>query len=641
MSLLLLFNGGTEAPLTATLSGEGSLEVVFEDFPLTATLSGSGSLDVIIADTFAATLSGSGSLDVIIAEQLALRVSLVGRGWLSAAVPPSFSPEPGAPDLPARGRRRRFIPVRQDGTPYVGEITEAEVTEVTWELNTPDTYGAVVPAGSAKSAAVWAERLREAQVWLGDSLLTWGPMSQPTQDESGALGINGKGVDWYYQRRNVGKADRTNYVANGSFEDGLAGWSPETNTYNHYWDLPEKAPKPVATIVSNPHITGSRAVKLVQEAIAGQDSWLSQTFEWIVDPNVNPDGDEFTFRAYCWLEDGWFLGPANEERGIFIARYSTTELDPDPKIQEANPGHPKLLEVSIQTLDEDTPTNTWNRLEATLTVPPSSEPEHVQVRLYAVQGTVVWDEAALTLNETERYRSIDQAEIVQGLAEHLADPAYDKTAINVGFDCPATGVLRNRDYVHSDHPNGWSSMTEFVNLRDGLDLSMVYGPTTRTLRTHFPFQGRWRPSARLSFGQNFGVYSFASDGEAAATAVVTLGEGSSGSDREEGFASDVSGYAEGIVIEEVFSPGPDTPIDALDDRAAERLAITREPDVLDVTTFPATPLLGRVGKGDWVPVDLHHEGLHLSSVVYRIVRMTLNPDDSLSFTLNRRDVGVA
>lgn len=165
---------------------------------------------------------------------------------------------------------------------------------------------------------------------------------------------------------------------------------------------------------------------------------------------------------------------------------------------------------------------------------------------------------------------------------------------------------------------------------------MLYTPTQRILRSHYPARGRWRPNRRLTLGQNISTYRWAFEGDSANTSVVTLGEGAE-STREEGFASDTSGFAEGVTLEEVYSM-VDSPLDALDAEADEWLEVTKTPETLELVTFPETPLFGRIEVGDWCPVDIIDGHLRVEGETYRIVRMTLNADGSLTLSMNRREV---
>lgn len=531
-----------------------------------------------------------------------------------------------------KGERRRVVAVRQDGT-VVAELADAVMGSVADLLNEPTRWSFAIgrDRAGAEVALDETERLREYQLWRGDQLLTWGPGERP-QVRGGQVVVQGFDCLYYPRRRFIGKAQRTNYVTNGGFEDGLAGWDLGQNVVFNGLGLDNASGPPTATIVTNPTLVGDRAVRLVG-GVDGADIWLNESFEWTTDPGANPDGDAFTFKAYAYLES--LIAPAFEERGLFIARYSTTEPDPDPIVQLYNPGALKVLEYGFVPIDDEFPIGKWTRLEYTLQVPPTGDTEIVNVRLYPPHGSIVWDEAALTLDEATRFVQADQtSEIAAGLIDHMQDPAYGKSGLNITTDCPPSGVLRDRTYVHHEHPNIARSLDELVGLRNGFDESMRYTPTERIYVTSYPAVGTLRANRPFTVGGNCALESWLWDGSAAASDVIALGQGS-GSDREEGSAVDTSNFAEGITIEKVVVAAPETPIDALDDYAAEDLNRSRTPGVLVLTTLPNVDLHGVLRVGDVHPVWCRDA--NLAGERYRIVALSLEPNDTYRVTLNERD----
>jgi hypothetical protein len=141
-----------------------------------------------------------------------------------------------------------FLPVaRFTGTDYrlyvvdktgsvFGQVDDARLGSVTFELNgaggldftlaTTDTDNALCQPG------------REVQLYRGDQLLFWGPIvrRQIGLDESS---YQCSGLLWYFERRFMGKADRTNLLINGDFEAGEAGWTFEGGV-THAADLTRK-----------------------------------------------------------------------------------------------------------------------------------------------------------------------------------------------------------------------------------------------------------------------------------------------------------------------------------------------------------------------------------------------------------------
>jgi hypothetical protein len=600
---------------------------------LAFTFTGTGDLALTHTEFLALAFTGTGDLVVAGAESYGLAFALEGSGTLGVAWPPT-------------GRRRRVVPTQLDGTPYVGELADATYDTVSWTLNEPDSYGITMPSASPLAVEVHAERLREAQLWLGDSIMTWGPMVTPGQESGGALSVAGRGADWHFMRRHVGKADRRNYLQNPSFEDGLAHWSPGFFSPAE----PEVGRPPgyvLGSVSSERSVRGrySARIETPSDTFPYYGSRLLQSIVFEVD-GAAQDGDVWTASIQIYIPSATLRSTAGDPPvGLYVGRFSTTEFVPVYSIPDGiyRGDYPVGIEGARAPITPDTPLDRWHRLSVDLVQPVTGEPEFIAFYLMVPKGVTFADDAMLARNERIEGFALEQTNYIDELVTHLQDSAYDKTDVNITADTPATGILRDRTYLHSEHVNGWTSIHDFTTVRDGVDLSMLYTPTERVLRTHFPARGRYRPRHRLSYGLNFGAYRWTFDGDSANTSVVTLGEGAD-STREEGFATDTSGFAEGVTLEEVFAPGPDTPLDALDAQADEWLDVTRTPEVLEVTTYPDTPLLGRLSLGDWVPVDLHDGALHIppvgatEEVTYRVVRMDLNPDNSLTMALNRRPV---
>ncbi len=271
--------------------------------------------------------------------------------------------------------------------------------------------------------------------------------------------------------------------------------------------------------------------------------------------------------------------------------------------------------------------------------PPNGDTELVAVRLHCPNGTIFWDRVTLTLEESLHFEQTDQALIARGIVEHLQDPAYGKSDLNLGLHTPLTGVIRDRNYRHSDHGKGSELLGEFPQLDDGLDWDIQVTPGARTFRTHYPRKGVDRSADLvLEYGRNVEDFTWAWDGEAASSSVIMLGTGD-GSSREEGFAQDPTLYG-GVTLEDVtVAPETDsyTQIDTLDNRAAERLRTVRNPTILEVQAkeIPGVPLLGILQTGDLVKVRIRRGVVDIDGEVYRVVKMSLNmATEILSLTLN-------
>jgi hypothetical protein len=542
------------------------------------------------------------------------------------------------PVVRPRGKKRRTIVTTLDGSP-LGEIENARHGAIVKELNRPDEWTFAAGITDPKAGLVLDERIREAQLWRGDRLLTWGPMVRPGADKA-VLAVSGKGALWHLSRRNIGKADRTNYVPNGDFEDGPGGWSvswtspiePAAGRNPAHWN---------EGVSSARALTGDRSLFLEQKASDAPKYGVSAAtyFFWETDGTLSPDGDRWTLVAYCFIPSAQWRGPNRERWGIWLARYSTTETVLIGSEDGAFPpiAYPAPIEAQYAAVDDFTPRDQWVKLSVSMEQEPRGEPELVQVTLHAPDGAIYWDRVSLTLEESTKFYGTDQALIAKGIVEHLQDPDFDKSDVRIGTDTPLTGVIRDRVYVHSEHPNGFGALEEFAALDDGFDFSVEVTPEHRTFRTYFPMKGTYRPKLELALDRNLADFAWSFDGEAAASSVIILGQGT-GSGREEGLAIDPEAFAGGLTLEEVFAAPPETPIDSLDNYAAEHLASVVAPEVLAVKTLPnREELLGVLDVGDTVPVRIVRGALSIVGT-YRIGRLALNPDDTLDLVLNRREL---
>lgn len=603
----------------------GAVEVAPPDEIFAAiSLTGTGSISFATTEEASIALDASADMDAtatIVVEWS--RIEFTGTGNLD--VTPQMS-----------GTQRRVIIVDHDGNP-ISEIENAQISPIIYELNQAEQWTFTFPTDDAKLSSITDEYVREAQLWRGDQLLSWGPIVRP-QIRGATTEAAVQGAMWHLGRRNIGKAQRTNYVTNGDFEDGLAHWTlgtlsvlePVANKNPAYWS---------GTIRTNRQITGRRSLYLeqVDPTRPKYGFEATQLFFWDV-PVANLEGDKWTLVAYAWIDSAKWRSSLPGRHGMTLQRSSLLEtVDIIPE----GGGDPITFPVSIETstvpIDDNTEQDTWIRMEVPLRQPITGDAEIIRVRLASPNGAVYWDRVSLTLDEATRFYDVDQATIACELVDHLQDPAYDKSDVNITGDCQTTGITRDRVYYHSEHPNGLRSIEEFTTLSDGFDIGMVYTPVDRFFKTYFPQKGRHLPKFALETGRNISSFAWVFDAESAATSVIVLGVGS-GSGREEAAAIDVGNFA-GLTLEEVFVAPPDAKIEALDNIAEERLEVTRAPEVLSVRTTSPLPNqkdpVGVLEVGDTVPVRIE-QGALLITGTYRITRLSINPDDTLDLVLNKR-----
>lgn len=128
----------------------------------------------------------------------------------------------GSVSLPPTGGELRVVVVRAGGT-VVNVIENAVVQPVKFTLNSWESWSFSLSVADPKSKFILELMFREAQLWWGDTLLSWGPMSRP-KVANGTVSVDVVGAMWHLSRRHVGKANRDNLLANPNFNQGLSGW---------------------------------------------------------------------------------------------------------------------------------------------------------------------------------------------------------------------------------------------------------------------------------------------------------------------------------------------------------------------------------------------------------------------------------
>lgn len=444
---------------------------------------------------------------------------------------------------------------------------------------------------------------REVQVWRNGTFYAGGGWLVPVTPESRLDGTTDvveyecRGLLWYTDRLFFGDADRRNYIDDGGMETaGLTDWTATGTT---------------ATRDATHRINGTYAAKLV-ETTAGEDSYLSQTVS-ITGSGV---GSLMTLAGWFYVSSTGWLGEAFGARGLFIQR-SIAAVVQDFDFVELNTGE-----------EGDVPLDGWQRREVTIHVPPNST-EDVEVRLYSPGGTIWWDEVTLTAMDSLSFYDTDQATIADGIVVHAQDVAYGKSDLLIGRSTPATGVKRDRHYQHAEHGNIGRALAEFSTLDDGFDQSMVTTSTLRTYTVHYPRKGTSRTA--LSWDEIVRARWVPVEGEQAANSIVTLGDGD-GPDREEGAAIDGSAFP-GVTLEEVIAAPVGTPIDGLDEKAAEELRVRSSAKRAEVTLGPGLRV-GSMATGDTFAGPATAHGYMDLSGTWRAIEVAWDPmTDGLTLVL--------
>ena len=254
---------------------------------------------VYASASFSGTSSFGGALGAITTELPAWHVSGSSSFGVSIAT---------------QGDARRTVVVQLDGT-QLGELENAEQGAVTWTLNEWESASITMGIDDPKGRLILDEEFREVQLWRGDELLVFGPITG-TRADMDSLSADVSGPLWHFSRRYVGRAERLNRITNGDFERGLSGWDVLKTAHfltfapvRKGWDV----------YVTTPGRNGGRALGIRQD-----------TRPWKTDP-ARLLGDT----VYTVVQTGdtlWSLGLAYYGSGgqslrILAANYATIKAD--------------------------------------------------------------------------------------------------------------------------------------------------------------------------------------------------------------------------------------------------------------------------------------------------------------------------
>lgn len=608
-------SGPGEPTSTLALSAVAALSGA----PITFT----GAGDLFLANPFRYIMRGVGSLTLTAPRGRVTSgpITFNGAGSFSATAvnPLAFAPY-------GLGREYRILVVNHFGAAY-GELEAAAPGNITWDLNAPGEFSFTMLTSDPKTALVRPGR--EIQVWRGDQLLWWGPLVRP-QRGSKETTFQCQGLHWYFSRRYFGKAGRTSALQNGDFEAGIANWQFKGDVGH--------------TISSAHFLTGRQALRLVGHA-NGEQSPLSPDYvahdtyayqSYVHPVGGHPHGDLLTLAGWVYVPSVDYRFPADGSSGLFGRTYIVGD--------DFEPGIPRNRQVEQALINRSILFDRWIRMEIQLLfVKPG---ETVEVRLYPPHGVAFWDAVTLTYMESLAFgdgadAKIDQAQIVEGIALYAQDRfpgfVHGKSDLYIGTNCAPTGITYTRAYQFAEHGNIAQAMDEFTKTAGGMDISVEITPTTRTLTTHFPYKGRYRPELVLELGRNLADFTLSYDGTQAADNIIILGPGD-GPDREEGGAADPTAI-DGLTLEAIVTAPENSHPAILAPMAEEQLRKLRDPEVLEVTTYQnAGDLIAQLVLGDIVPVRIDHGSVQVSDT-YRVIKIGLDPKtEHMSLSMNKVDV---
>ena len=579
-------------------------------------------------------------------------VTVTSGGWsaLTATSTPRVSD--------GTGDRYRVIVVERDGTPIIA-CDNAKTGPITWSLNEAESFGFQLP-GVDECNEYISPTATEVQVWRGDLMLVWGVVVRSLRNGD-TVDYQCRGLAWYFTKRFVG-GPRQNFLGNGSFETNGFWWenrlSPTEGLPPGSGSDPSNYSGAISTDRSIAGFPGKSLRLWSNNIIEFGVMWFQFIFAE-VDNVLWPDGIQWTAAAWVYIpSDEWGEFDAEAEKvvgernaaynwggesapfGLHLVRFSTTESQEQDIVDVS---YPKVEEISVAGLTEDTPRDQWVRIETSLVAPAAgdgatSRTDWMQVELHCPIGTVFWDEVSLTRNDRLFYNEVAQEAILFDVVQHAQDPVFGKSDLNIGFAAaPITNINRTREYPFFNRRLISDIIDEFSTIWDGVDWSIETSPTQRLFAPWFPMKGTRRPAQALVGGRNIASLSIANDGEQLANRYVVMSDGGgTGSSREEAIGT--RGEPD-VVLEASINAVPESPLDSLEGQLQRALRFGKDATIPTLTTYEGvgSQLLGQVSTGDVVPVSVVYGSLALQGE-YRIVALTWNPDDeTMDFTLNQFD----
>jgi hypothetical protein len=484
----------------------------------------------------------------------------------------------------------------------------------------------------------------EVQLFRNGHLIFWGPVIQRrVNNQQRVWNYTAADPLWYLLGRNMGEANRHNYLTNGNFEASTAGWT-QVGAF-------------ASSIDATRFMLGSASLK-VDPGASGGDQFFRQRF------TIHAGAAGLALFLTAWVYVDSFAAGALGNRGAFLQR-----------LGGVGPGA-----LGIAAVDGSTPLGSWQRLACHVNMPPNST-ETIEARLYAWDGTGHWDAVTVTIMESVSMIDLnspgsagwDQVQIAQQVCRYLSGAwriggTYTKSNLRLAVAGALSGIKKERTYQFMDHQPGYQggvgngALDEWPRSNAGFDFRIDYDSLTkRTFRTYFPAVGHTWTAAEIQglslvthatfeytnnldgTGVSWGIvgYDFGETIQGSYTDICELGNSPVDSGREEGAFSDDTALG-GLTLELVEAAPTGAPIDLLDAVAAQRGGQLAKPiatptlvmvEPRDPTTqVVVRPLIDRLLPGDLIPVVVNDASVQLSGV-FRVTQVTLNPDETLSVVI--------
>lgn len=513
------------------------------------------------------------------------------------------------------------------------ELVRANVSHVTWELNSWGEAVWTMPVLDPQAADAVLMPPREVQIWRDGVCIFWGIPWGGRADKR-RVTFTAYGLLWHFAGRYFGPAysDRMPHLlTNGDFEadpllngTGIGGWA---------------ATGSVTTAASTTRRKfGSRAIKLTTTGASNQ--YIVQQAQLPSPARIRP----LVVTASAWVYPETITTPTHWDRGIHLYHAAT----------DSNAWAP---------ISANVPLGQWTRLEVQMELAAANSADPLLLALYAPDnGVIYWDKARCTYQqrtgarEGEDYSDDLMRRIFNygagntfGGSEGPGGSVIDQKAwwgapvkksslgmVWAGSGGAAAQSLRaDRWWDHEDGANIYDAMAQLA-AEDLMDFEVLWdaGGHVRSFATYPQRKGSYKPALALELGRNIVDFAYDVDGRQTANDVRVVGR-NSGNTKEVGQAGGPTPFTMGSHQREAVIAAPvEVDGQGLTDMAVSEEARRNGPVKVPTLTVRAEGLLdtthpgGPLATGDTVPVRIRH-GWVQEVGTRRVVKMTLRAGKEL------------
>lgn len=527
-----------------------------------------------------------------------------------------------------------FIASDMSGGNY-GEMPDAKLIRITWTLDGMTQAEFDIPIDNSSLANLPLPNAsttppREIQIYRNGHLLFWGPVvSRRCDSKERVWHYTAYDPLWYLSKRNMGQAERKNYLVASSFDSSMDGFTAVGGVSD--------------SIDNTRYLIGGGSLRL-SCASSGENFCRK-----LITVTSGSLGLALFLTAWVYVDS--ITAPAYARRGAFLGR-----------VGAVGPGA-----YGFSIVDQSTPLGSWQRMSCHVNMPPNTT-EVIDTRLYCPDGVVHWDGVTLTVQESLSFvvenspggGGWDQTLIARKTCDYLSGALavgspYTKSNVQLHTAGDASGITKERTYPFTDHQPGYEggvgsgALDEWTRAEQGFDFRVDNDSSTiRTFRTYYPFVGQtWaEPFAYINTydfgtgepnGSNWGIvgYEWMETIEGSATDVAEISSFGDDSGREEGSFMDDDALG-GLTLELVEAAPTAAPLDLLDAVAKQRgtqlakpistpvltMVEPRDPDTHEI----AVTLIGALLPGDFIPVTIL-DGTVLMFSVPRVTQVTFEAED--------------